>query len=284
MHDCFAFRVAVKGLLGGHSGDDINKGRANANKLIVNFLHQLSTINYQLSTIQGGNLRNAIAREAEAVFVVATEYKHDVIAAFNGYVAEVEKMFGAVEQEMQLTLDSCPMPDTFIPENQAAALIQALYDCPHGMIAMSKDLPGLVETSTNLASIRMKDGYIEISTSQRSSVEKEKHAIKDRVHAVLATACDVVTHGDGYPGWTPNMQSPLMEVTKQAYIDLFQQEPRVLAIHAGLECGLFLLKYPYLDMVSVGPQMYGVHSPQERISISSTDRCYDWVCHTLEML
>lgn len=284
MHDCFAFRVAVKGLMGGHSGDDINKGRANANKVIVNFLYHLSPITYQLSTIAGGNLRNAIAREAEAVFVVPADKKHDVVVAFNLYKAEVEKEFGEVEKDMDLTLDSCAMPEMIIPQDKANALIKALYDCPHGMIAMCKDMPGLVETSTNLASIKMKEGYIEVTTSQRSSVETEKHAIKERVHAALAAACDEVTHGDGYPGWKPNVHSPLMEIVRQVYRDLFQSEPQVLAIHAGLECGLFLEKYPYLDMVSIGPQMYGVHSPQERLSISSTDRCYEWLCKVLEAL
>ncbi|MBQ0076185.1 MAG: aminoacyl-histidine dipeptidase [Bacteroidales bacterium] len=278
----FAFRIAVKGLLGGHSGDDINKGRANANKVIVNYLYQLA--NYQLAIIQGGNLRNAIAREAEAVFAVPEADKHEAIALFNQYKAQVEQEYGEVEKDMLLTLDSCPMPAAFIAQDKAHRLINALVDCPHGMIAMSKDMPGLVETSTNLASIKMKEGYIEVNTSQRSSVETEKHAIKDRVHTALAAACDEVTHGDGYPGWEPNVHSPLMEVTRQAYRDLFGQDPQVLAIHAGLECGLFLLKYPYLDMVSIGPQMYGVHSPQERLSISSTDRCYEWLKRCLEML
>jgi dipeptidase D len=156
------------------------------------------------------------------------------------------------------------------------------------MIAMSKDMPGLVETSTNLASVKMKQdaqgAYIEINTSQRSSVEADKHAIKDRVEAELAKACDEVTHGDGYPGWKPNVNSPLLEVTRKAYESLFGEQPQILAIHAGLECGLFLEKYPYLDMVSIGPQMYGVHSPQERLSISSTQRCFAWLCETLKNL
>jgi len=286
----FAFKVSVKGLMGGHSGDDINKGRACANKIIASFLSQLSTsellstFNFQLSTIKGGNLRNAIAREAEAVFAVPEDKKHEVIAAFNCYKAEVEKEFGEVEKEMNLNLESCPMPETCIPQDKAQKLLEALVACPHGMIQMTPDMPGLVQTSTNLASIKMYEGYIEICTSQRSSVETEKHAIKNRVHEALAIACDEVVSGDGYPGWAPNTKSPLMEVTRQAYRDLFQQEPEVLAIHAGLECGLFLIKYPYLDMVSIGPQMYGVHSPQERLSISSTDRCYDWLCRTLALL
>jgi dipeptidase D len=115
-------------------------------------------------------------------------------------------------------------------------------------------------------------------------VESQKHYIKDKVECALSAVCDEITHGDGYPGWKPNVHSPLMEVVKKAYVDLFNAEPKVLAIHAGLECGLFLEKYPYLDMVSIGPQMYGVHSPQERLSIASTGRCWKWLCRTLESL
>ena len=183
------------------------------------------------------------------------------------------------------------MPESFIPADKAYRLIMALCECPHGMIAMSKDMPGLVETSTNLASIKMKSErtkdegcYIEINTSQRSSIEASKHHLKWAVEQALAMACDEVTHGDGYPGWAPNPQSELLEVVKKAYVDLYKSEPKVLAIHAGLECGLFLEKYPYLDMVSIGPQMYGVHSPQERLSIPSTERCYAWLCQTLKTL
>jgi len=283
-HNLFAFRVAIKGLLGGHSGDDINKGRANANKIIANFLCHLPSATCHLSAISGGNLRNAIAREAEAVFAVEESKKHEVIAAFNCYKAEVEQEFGEVEKEMNLNLSSCVMPETFIPQDKAQKLIEALVDCPHGMIHMTPDMPGLVQTSTNLASVKMKEGYIEICTSQRSSVKVEMHAIKDQVAAVLRMACDEVESMGEYPGWAPNTHSPLMEVTRQAYIDLFKEETKVLVIHAGLECGLFLEKYPYLDMVSIGPQMYGVHSPQERLSISSTDRCYDWLCRILSTL
>ena len=161
------------------------------------------------------------------------------------------------------------------------------------MIAMSKDMPGLVETSTNLASIKMKsqqptansqEHFIEVNTSQRSSIEASKHHLKWAVEQALSLACDEVTHGDGYPGWAPNPKSELLEAVKKAYVDLYKSEPQVLAIHAGLECGLFLEKYPYLDMVSIGPQMYGVHSPQERLSIPSTERCYAWLCQTLRSL
>ena len=287
-----AIRLIVGGLMGGHSGDDINKGRANANQLIVWFLARIwPQTEIQLARIEGGNLRNAIAREAEAVIVIPMAFKEDIRIAWNHYVAQMEGVFGEVEKDMRLELETCDMPETVIPAEKAYRLIMALCECPHGMIAMSKDMPGLVETSTNLASIKMKgertkEGgcYIEVNTSQRSSIETSKHHLKWAVEQALSMACDEVTHGDGYPGWAPNPNSPLLEVVKQAYKDLFKAEPQVLAIHAGLECGLFLEKYPYLDMVSIGPQMYGVHSPQERLSIPSTERCYRWLRKTLTAL
>ena len=280
-----AIRLSVGGLLGGHSGDDINKGRANANQFIVWFLARIwPQTELHLASINGGNLRNAIAREAEAVIAIPMAYKEQIRIEWNQFIAQMEGVFGEVEKDMRLDLETTDMPETFIPDDKAYRLIMALCECPHGMIAMSKDMPGLVETSTNLASIKMKQGYIEVNTSQRSSIESSKHHLKWAVEQALSLACDEVTHGDGYPGWAPNPNSPLLEVVKKAYIDLFKAEPKVLAIHAGLECGLFLEKYPYLDMVSVGPQMVGVHSPQERLSIPSTERCYRWLCQTLRSL
>lgn len=285
LQSSIAIRLSVSGLLGGHSGDDINKGRANANQLIVWFLARIwPQTELQLAAISGGNLRNAIAREAEATVLIPMAYKEQIRIEWNRYVAQMEGVFGEVEKEMRLELETTDMPETIIPTDQAYRLVMALCECPHGMIAMSQEMPGLVETSTNLASIKMKEGYIEVNTSQRSSKEPSKHHLKWAVEQALAMACDEVTHGDGYPGWAPNPNSPLLEVVKKAYMDLYKSEPKVLAIHAGLECGLFLEKYPYLDMVSIGPQMYGVHSPQERLSIPSTERCYAWLCQTLKSL
>ena len=281
-NNLIAIHLKVSGLMGGHSGDDINKGRGNANKILVRFLYQvLSTFDMQLSTINGGNLRNAIAREAEAVIVIPMAKKEDIRIMLNHYISTIEAEIGDVEKDFAMSLETTDMPQTIIPADKAKVLIQALYACPHGMTAMSKTMPGLVETSTNLASVKMREdekgAYVEINTSQRSSIESKKHDIKQMVECALALACDEVTHGDGYPGWAPNPQSPLLEVTKKAYADLFAAEPKVLAIHAGLECGLFLEKYPYLDMVSIGPQMFGVHSPQERLSITSTGKCWEWL-------
>ena len=285
LQSSIAIRLSVSGLMGGHSGDDINKGRANANQLIVWLLARIwPQTQIQLASINGGNLRNALAREAEATIIIPMAYKEQIRIEWNRYVAQMEGVFGEVEKDMRLDLETTDMPETIIPTDKAYRLIMALCECPHGMIAMSQEMPGLVETSTNLASIKMREGYIEINTSQRSSKEASKHHLKWAVEQALSMACDEVTHGDGYPGWAPNPHSPLLEVVKKAYIDLYKAEPQVLAIHAGLECGLFLEKYPYLDMVSIGPQMYGVHSPQERLSIPSTERCYRWLCQALKSL
>ena len=284
-----AIHIKVSGLMGGHSGDDINKGRGNANKILVRFLYMvMNATDTQLASINGGNLRNAIAREAEAVITIPMTYKEDIRIMLNHYIATIESEIGDVEKDFTMSLETTDMPETIIPTDKAKVLIQALYACPHGMTAMSKTMEGLVETSTNLASVKMrqdeKGAYVEINTSQRSSIESKKHDIKQMVECALALACDEVTHGDGYPGWAPNPKSPLLEVTKKAYADLFDAEPKVLAIHAGLECGLFLEKYPYLDMVSIGPQMFGVHSPQERLNITSTGKCWEWLKRILEAL
>ena len=287
--DRLAISIKVSGLMGGHSGDDINKGRGNANKILVRFLYQvMHATDMQVAKLDGGNLRNAIAREAEAVITIPMAYKEDIRIMINRYIATIEQEIGDVEQDFAMTLETADMPDFYIPQAATTRLLQALYACPHGMMAMSKTMEGLVETSTNLASIKMREdekgAYIEVNTSQRSSIESKKHDLKQMVECALALACDEVTHGDGYPGWNPNPKSPLLEVTKKAYAELFQSEPKVLAIHAGLECGLFLEKYPYLDMVSIGPQMFGVHSPQERLNISSTGKCWQWLQRLLETL
>ena len=149
-------------------------------------------------------------------------------------------------------------------------------------MAMSQDMPGLVETSTNLASVKMKENHIiEVCTSQRSSVESAKHDVASQVEATFALAGAAVTHGEGYPGWKPDLDSAILHVAEDSYRHLFGTQPKVRAIHAGLECGLFLEKYPYLDMISIGPAMRGVHSPDERLSIPSTQRCWRWLCEVL---
>ncbi len=279
----FAFTVSVKGLKGGHSGDDIDKGLGNANKIVNRFLWTLNKkMDLRLHSFDGGNLRNAIAREAVAVASVPFSEKENVRVLFNLFVMDMENEKGKIEPNMILSLDSELLPETVIDKKNSNALLNVLYACPHGVKAMSADMPGLVETSTNLASVKMKpENKIEITTSQRSSVESAKHDIANQVEAALSLAGATVMHSDGYPGWNPNLDSEILNVAKESYVRLFAEQPKIRAIHAGLECGLFLEKYPFLDMISIGPQMYGVHSPDERLSISSTQKCWKWLVEIL---
>lgn len=279
----FAFSVTVKGLLGGHSGDDIDKGRGNANKILNRYLWNLNKqTDLRLHKFDGGNLRNAIPREATALVSVPYSEKENVRVLLNLFITEMEEELKAVEPKMEISIDSEKLPEMMIDKKTTDSLLNVLYACPHGIKAMSRDMPGLVETSTNLASVKMKpDNKIIITTSQRSSVDSEKYDIAHQVESVLTLAGATVTHGDGYPGWKPNLNSDVLKTAQESYRKLFGAEPKVRAIHAGLECGLFLEKYPHLDMISIGPQMYGVHSPDERLSISSTQKCWKWLIDIL---
>ena len=279
----FAFSVSVKGLKGGHSGDDIDKGLGNANKILNRFLWMLNKqMDLRLHSFDGGNLRNAIAREAVALACVPYSEKENIRILFNMFVTDIENEKSGIETKMRLDLESEPLPATVVDKKTSDALLNALYACPHGVIAMSADMPDLVETSTNLASVKMPDNQtILITTSQRSSVESSKYDIANQIESVFALSGAVVRHGDGYPGWKPNLNSEILNVAKESYVKLFKSEPKIRAIHAGLECGLFLEKYPFLDMISIGPQMYGVHSPDERLSISSTQNCWKWLVDIL---
>lgn len=271
------FHIDLSKLSGGHSGGDIHEGRANSNKLLARFLFGLtSEENVTLSEISGGNLRNAIPRAAHAVFGVPSAKKESVIVAFNKFVSEVENEYKATDPDMTITIESVEKPDYAIDSETGLNLIRALYACPHGVISMSHDLEGLVETSTNLAAVKMQDNStILITTSQRSSVESRKWDIAHQVEAVFLLAGAKVTHGDGYPGWTPNMNSPIMKIASDAYEELYGVKPAIKAIHAGLECGLFLTKYPHLDMVSFGPTLRGVHSPSEKMHIPAVEKFWN---------
>ncbi|MDE6157571.1 MAG: beta-Ala-His dipeptidase, partial [Muribaculaceae bacterium] len=210
--DFHYFKIEIGGLLGGHSGGDIHQGRANANKLLARFLYQLSLEHeVSLCEIDGGNLRNAIPRAAHAIFGVDTSRKEQVRVAFNKFVADVEGEYAGLETGMKFELSTTDRPEYSVDSDTTRNLIEALYSAPHGVISMSRDLEGLVETSTNLASVKMQpDNKILVTTSQRSSVESRKWDIAYQVEALFRLAGAEVTHGDGYPGWAPNMNSPIM--------------------------------------------------------------------------
>ena len=280
--DAPAFKIMVKGLKGGHSGDDINKGLACANKLLNRILWSLDKeMDLRLACFDGGNLRNAIAREAYATFVVAeadVELMKEIVEKFT---KDLKYEFRTTEPDMEITLMEVEKPEFVVDMLSQDNLLNVLYACPHGVLAMSREIPGFVETSTNLASIKMKEDHFFITTSQRSSVESSKYAAAYRVESCFLLAGADVEHGDGYPGWAPNPESKILKIAVDTYKKLFNKEPIVRAIHAGLECGLIGEKYPGMDMISYGPTLRGVHSPDERLEIKTVELYWK---HTLEIL
>jgi dipeptidase D len=277
------FRIGISGLKGGHSGCDIHQGLGNANKLLARFLYLLKKkYPFVLAAFGGGNLHNAIAREGFAIICIAAEDKENVRVLLNCFAADIENELKHVDPNVRMTMETVGAPDTCFGDLFAEKLIYALLACPHGVIGMSHDIEGLVETSTNLASVKMQDNdTVVVGTSQRSSVESAKNAVADQVAATFLLAGAAVKHGEGYPGWAPNPDSDILKAAQETYRKLFDKEPKVKAIHAGLECGLFLEKYPYLDMISFGPTLRDAHSPSERIEIDTVGL---WWRHLLELL
>ena len=277
-----AFKAILTGLKGGHSGDDINKGLGNAVKLMNRFLwNAQDQFEVALADIQAGNLRNAIAREAFAVFTVHPEYQTQLMDYARQFEADIRDEYRVTEPTLSFRLEAAPVPDSVMNDVQQSDLLDALYACPHGVISMSRDIPGFVETSTNLASVKITDRKIVITTSQRSSLESSKKDVADMVSSLFYLLQADVEQSAGYPGWKPDPGSPVLKISVEAYRGLFNTEPEVLAIHAGLECGLIGAIYPGMDMISFGPTIKGAHSPDERLDVPSTVKFWDL---TLEIL
>lgn len=277
------FKITLSGLKGGHSGDDIEKERGNANIILARFLLQ-ATENYhiRICNFDGGNLRNAIPRNARCYVTVKEALEDEFQESFARFYNQVRQEYKNTDPELRLNLESNGLPDYVMNKKAHHRLLKALTGCPNGVIAMSTEIPGLVETSTNLASVKTNNTDVEITTSQRSSVESRKDYISRAVHSVFELAKASVRHTDGYPGWSPNINSEILNITEAAYEKLFDKKPVVRAIHAGLECGLFLEKYPYLDMISFGPTIKDAHSPNERLHIPSTQKFWDLLLNVLE--
>jgi dipeptidase D len=270
--------LQVKGLKGGHSGLEIDKGRGNSIKILNRALIALLDLGVAVSTMEGGNKSNAIPREAEAlVFVPKAKIKKAkaVIERLGG-VARAE--LSTAEPELQLVLHpaEAPKKGTVISPKDMVPLTKALAAMPHGVMKMSADIPGLVETSTNLAIIRTEKNKVVVTTSQRSSVASEIDELLFSVYAVFALAGAKAEHTEGYPGWKPNLDSKILKVCKSTYKNLYAKDPEVKAIHAGLECGIIGEKYPGIDMVSFGPTLEGVHSPDEKIHIDTVDKFWNF--------
>ena len=268
-------RVRLTGGMGGHSGDDINKERANALRLLVRFLYTELQYDFQLLSLGGGNKPNAICREAEAFIAVPADDVSEWEADARAFEALIQAEYHSSDPGIGITCtpEACPIRP--IEEGDAANIIMTLLSVPHGVEKMSMDIPGLVETSTNLAAVRIEGDVLKVITSQRSSVVSELHALAERVEAAFFLGSFDVEHHGEYPGWKPNLDSRILKVSVESYRKLFHKEPEVKAIHAGLECGLFLEKFPDLDMISFGPTLRNVHAPGEKLELASLDKFVD---------
>lgn len=271
------YYLFISGLKGGHSGINIHEGRANAIKFLGLILKNLEEINYQVSYLSGGSKRNAIPREAEAILWLNPNDELKAIEIVNAFSIEAAIEYKNKESDIKIiferkennSINKKVFSDSFIKK-----IVNVILAMPHGVISMSSEIDGLVETSTNLATLSIEDGYLKIGTSQRSSVESAKRNIGESVRAVFELANAEIKVTDGYPAWQPNTNSKLLKLSKKVYENLFGEEPDVKAVHAGLECGILIDKFPNIDMISLGPTIEGAHSPDERVKISDVEKFY----------
>ena len=280
--DYATFRINVKGLSGGHSGDDINKKRGNANKILVRFLvNEMDSIGLRLVDIQSGGLHNAIPREGHAVCMVANNKVSEFKAHLEAFGKDVAEELAVTEQGISITMEEAEAATQVMQTEAMRKMLLSLHAVHNGVFAMSQDIDWLVETSSNLASIHCEGDHVTVTTSQRSSVASACLNIASVVRAAFELGGAKVVTNEGYPGWKLNPNSKIVKIAKESYEHLFGKEPKILAIHAGLECGLFSEKYPNLDMVSFGPTLRGVHSPDERLLIPTVQMVWD---HLLDIL
>jgi dipeptidase D len=275
--DSYALELSVTGLHGGHSGDEIHKGFGNAVKIMNKLLWNLSNqFKISVADFNGGNLRNAIPREAFSTIVFDKTVTGPVKSWIDNFYTTQINEFGDLEKDFKISVKEIAVPSFIMDEENQNKFLNALTCCPHGVIAWSKEMNDLVETSTNLASAKFSDNNsIRIITTQRSSVESAKNDASAMVESCLKLAGADVVHSDGYPGWKPNLTSEILKITRKSYVDLFGKEPLVRAIHAGLECGLIFEKIKGIDMISFGPTIRGAHTPEEMIEIKTAQMFWD---------
>ena len=277
-----AVKVNLTGLKGGHSGVDIHLGRANANKLMFRFLKEaVRDYGARLSSIEGGSLRNAIPREAFAVLTIPG----DNVEALWELVADYQEMYQNeyknIENNISFVAEIVDLPKTLIPEEIQDDLINAIEGCQNGVISMLADFPGTVESSSNLAIVKSSAEQISIQILVRSSSESRKEAVCSSLESIFSMAGAKVEYGGAYGGWQPNIDSPILKVMQQTYLDLYGKKPEAKVMHAGLECGIIQGTYPAMDMISIGPDLEHPHSPDERVSIPSVARTWDFIVTTL---
>ncbi len=278
-----ALDISVTGLKGGHSGLDIQVGKGNAIKIMVRLLHNLN-YNYgiRLVSINGGSKHNAIPRETFATIRVDKKSADDVKGYVEHYNEIVKSELASVEPTLVVAYADSKSKSKVMDKTTAKNLIDSLYAVPNGVQKMSADIEGLVETSTNLAVVVTNKKNVEVTLSQRSSVETEKKDISNSIAALFRMAKAEVIQGDGYPGWKPDIHSPALAVMKKVFHEKYGKEPEVKAIHAGLECGIIKERYPHMDMISFGPTIFGAHSPDERVQISTVEKFWENLVEALK--
>ncbi|MBQ5803219.1 MAG: aminoacyl-histidine dipeptidase [Bacteroidales bacterium] len=280
---CVGKKLNVKGLVGGHSGMDIILYRANANKVMVRALLPLvKDLGAKLISVEGGNMRNAIPREAEAVIAIPADKVAEAEAVVAKVCAEVKVEYAATDKDANVYLEDAAVAGEAICQDVAVALCRALYVCPNGVERMSNAMPGLVETSNNMAIVKSENGTIKVHSLMRSSVDTAKDDLAVRMRAAFELAGAEVSFAGGYSGWAPNMASPILREMKAVYEKLYGKQPAVMAIHAGLECGILGGTYPNWDMVSCGPTIFSPHSPDERVNIESVGKWWEFVKEVLK--
>lgn len=279
-------KIEVKGLLGGHSGMDIDKGRGNANKIIVRLLHEvLIKVNYQLISVDGGSLRNAIPREAIAIIAVDPARKGELEEILKSRIDEIKEEFKTIETQLKVEVSDCSIETTTaVGFREHKTILQALYAVHNGVYRMSPEIAGLVEASSSLARVIIGEGQFTTQSLQRSSVESSKRDVANTIKAAFELiGCDVVQGGE-YPGWRPNPNSEILNLMAHLYRSRYNEEPQVKACHAGLECGILLNHLPNVDMISFGPNIRAAHSPDEKVQISSVQKFWLYFLDVLERI
>lgn len=277
-----AVKITLSGLKGGHSGVDIHLGRANANKLMFRFLKEaVCDYGARLSAVEGGNMRNAIPREAWAIVTIPGDNVEALWELVSDYQEMYQVEYAGVESGIRFEAEMTELPTTLIPEEIQDDLINAIEGCQNGVISMLHDFPGTVESSSNLAIVKTSDELIDIKILVRSSSETRKEAVCSSLESIFSMAGAKVEIPDGYNGWQPNIHSPMLQVMKEVYQELFAVEPAVKVMHAGLECGIIQGAYPQMDMISIGPDLEYPHSPDERVRIESVANTWRYITAVL---
>ena len=277
-----AFRIAVGGLKGGHSGIDIHLGRGNANRILFRLLRKCEReYGLRLASVDGGGLRNAIPREATATVVVPDAVSDVFRTLAAGLESVLKEEFRGVDDAVTVRITDARRPDSLIDPQSQRQLIRAVRGCPDGVIRMNPSMPGLVQTSSNLARVTAGSGEILVHCLLRSSLDSEKADLGDRIAGVFELAGAEVALEGGYDGWNPNPDSPILHTMIASYESLFGRRPVVTAIHAGLECGIIGTNYPALDMISFGPTILHPHSPDEKVNVASVGRFWQYLLATL---